>query len=598
MNKIKLLPENLISQIAAGEVIEKPSSIVKELVENSIDAGSTKVEVAISNNCRNIRVSDNGHGIGKEDVTLAFSRHATSKLSSEKDLWTISTLGFRGEALASIISVSKVECLTRTAEAANGIRVECENSNIVVTETGCAVGTIMEVKELFYNVPARMKFLKKPQTEFAAILEILQGIAISNPAVSIVLLNKGTVALKTSGVNDLSVVISEIYSKELISELKEIYKEDNEVGLVIQGFSSNPDFTRSNKKAIYTFVNGRIIKCPVLLKAVDTSYKDLIPSGRYPFVVLNLNIPTNEIDINVHPAKREVRYSNPNQIFNFVHSSIKLALEDGFGLYKGIQNVKQEEAQEEILETSLFKEESSAFSKNPSYNSTFSSNKLVDFKQMKAQIDKSQDFYSPLPVQSKIDLLVEEPSCEPIIKPKIIGQYFNTYILIETEEGLQIVDQHIAHERTIYEKLKSSKTFDSQLVLISSSITLEPEQFILFEENKGLLSKYGYEFEFVEDSSLIIKQLPQVLAKCVHEQLIGDIIEALESDIEHIENKILITTACHSAVKAGEKLSLWQMEELIIEWKKSSFPKTCPHGRVISHIIPLKEVARFFGRSE
>ncbi|HBH18072.1 MAG TPA: DNA mismatch repair endonuclease MutL, partial [Cyanobacteria bacterium UBA9579] len=304
MKRIKLLPENLINQIAAGEVIERPASIVKELVENSIDAGATRVEIEISNECRNIRVADNGSGIHKDDVALAFSRHATSKLQQENDLWTISTLGFRGEALASIISIAKVSCLTRTADSPVGVKVDCENSEITITETGCAIGTTMEVKELFYNVPARRKFLKKAQTELASIIEVVQSIAISYPEVSIHLIHKGRTSLKTTGSKDMATVISEIYSKELLDELVEVYKDDTEYKLEVKGFTSNPNFTRSNKKAIYVFVNGRTVKCPILSKAIDTAYKGLIPSDKYPFAILDLIIPAGEVDVNVHPAKR------------------------------------------------------------------------------------------------------------------------------------------------------------------------------------------------------------------------------------------------------------------------------------------------------
>ncbi|MFH0702586.1 MAG: DNA mismatch repair endonuclease MutL [bacterium] len=584
MKRIKLLPENLINQIAAGEVIERPSSIVKELLENSIDAGATKIEIEVFNNCRNIRVADNGYGIHKDDAILAFSRHATSKLTTKKDLWSISTLGFRGEALASIISVAKVVCLTRTSDDLTGIRIECENSKITSAETGCAIGTVMEIKDLFYNVPARMKFLKKNQTELANIAEIVQGIAISYPGISFHLIHKDNTTLKTSGSKDLAVTISEIYSKELIKELIEVYKEDTEFNLKVKGFTSSPDFTKSNKKAIYLSINGRIIKCPILFKAIDNAYKDTIPAGRFPFVVLDLTMDAQEIDVNVHPSKKEVRYSNPNQIFNFVQSSIKFAFE-----FNGQSYFLQKPVAEEIFqdfENLNNLSEPVVFSKNSQPQEL-----------SKEKIKNSIEFYSPPPVQTKIQF---SPSENKIIidKPKIVGQLFNTYILVENSQELNIIDQHILHERIIYEKLKLTRDFASQLLLISDVIELEPSQLSLLEENKEILSKFGYEFDKAGNKGIIFKQIPQILVNKEPEKIINEILEALEGSLEHIENKILITTACHAAVKAGERLSVWQMEELIIEWQNYNCPKTCPHGRKIVHSLPSKEIANYLGRVE
>lgn len=583
MKRIKLLPNNLINQIAAGEVIERPASIVKELLENSIDAGATRIEIEINNDCRNIRVADNGNGIHKDDVALAFSRHATSKIQDESDLWGISTLGFRGEALASIISVAKVICITRTPEVETGIKAECQNSEIKITNTGCAIGTTMEIKDLFYNVPARAKFMKKSQTELAYIIETVQGIAISYPEVAINVINKGHSSLKTTGSGDLATVISEIYSKELIRELSEVNFSDSGFGLEIKGYASNPDFTRSNKKAVYLFINGRTVRCPILSKAVDTAYKDLIPSGRYPFAVLDLKIPAGEVDVNVHPAKREVRYTNPNQIFNFTFSAVKSALE--VKLFSS--SASFEPRQEGSYATAT------PIAPKSSYQPLSSK---IDFSRFKEQtVERSIDFYAPQK-QEKIeftDFAIEEK----IEKPQIIGQFLNTYILIEHSDGLQMIDQHIAHERINYEKLKAQKDVASQLVLASPSIELEPTKVSLIEENLETLAKFGYEFEIIDEKHIALKQIPQIIAKRSPESVVFELIEALEnSSIESIEDEILITTACHASVKANEKLSIWQMDELITEWQKTKQPWTCPHGRVISKILPVKEIANFFSR--
>ena len=326
MARIKQLSKHLINQIAAGEVIERPASVVKELVENSIDAGASKVSIEISNECRDIRVADNGCGIHPDDIMLAFSKHATSKIQTDEDLFAINTLGFRGEALSSIISISKVTCITRTKDFETGTKVKCENSEVKQVETGCAVGTIMEIKDLFYNIPARLKFLKSPNTEFSYIQELIQSLAIAHPEVAIELKKNGKTTVKTSGQNILLQTIKEVYSQEVTENLKEVLKTDQIEGFKISGYVSTPDYTRSSKKSYHMYINSRSVKCPVFQKAIDLAYKNLIANGKYPFIVLNLEIPPSEVDVNVHPTKKEVRYKNTNQIFNFIYTSIQAGL--------------------------------------------------------------------------------------------------------------------------------------------------------------------------------------------------------------------------------------------------------------------------------
>ena len=628
MKRIKLLPENMINQIAAGEVIERPASVVKELVENSIDAGAKKVEIEISNGSRDIRVADNGYGIHKDDLILAFSRHATSKIKNQNDLWAINTLGFRGEALASIISVAKVTCITRTAEDSHGLKADCQNSEVKISETGCAVGTIMDVKDLFYNIPARLKFLKQQQTELANITETLQNIAIAHPEVAINLIHKKHSIIKTTGSSDLAIVIGEIYSKDIIKELSAVSFEDNQFDLKINGYISNPDFTRSNKKAVYIFVNGRTVKCSIISKAIDTALKDLIPSGKYPFATLNITMPAIEIDVNVHPAKREIKYTKPNLIFNFVYSAIKSALEGKQSL-NGLKIVHQE-LQENYQIDSLTSQHLDSEVIQPQMSDHFSNNdsKVIDFSRF-ADLRDDEITEISIPVkntevyQNKIELRHENNEKINVQKPKIIGQLNNTYILIESEEGLQVIDQHIAHERYLYEKLKDNKTQNSQLLLTSEVIEPDTEQVLMLQDNTELLSKYGFELEFVpfepisktlSDNAIAmqapvdtktqvnlnfgvrLKRIPQMLADKNPEKIIFDLVESVQTNAENIENEILERIACRAAVKAGEKLSFWQMEELIINWIGTKFNKTCPHGRKISHIIPMKEIAKFFGR--
>ena len=580
MGKIKQLDRNLINQIAAGEVIDRPSAVVKELVENSIDAGATKIEVEITNECRNIRVADNGSGISADDIELAFAPHATSKITAQEDLWNISTLGFRGEALASIISVAKVTCTSRTADNEVGTKVECKNSGIKTTQTGCAIGTIMNVQDLFYNTPVRLKFLKSDRSEYSNIIEMLQNIAISHPEISITLKNQKTTSLKTSGSGDLKMVLMEIYSDDLIGQLKEIHKTDTLSNLKITGYASLPDFTRSNKKAIYLFVNGRVVKCPVLLKAVSFAYEELIPRGKHPFVAINLDLPKDELDVNVHPTKREIRYQNGNQVFNFVHSAIKQSIE------------------------SARRTDERAFA--PTYTSSeayMQDDEKIDFASFKEQVSYTPKFYKPLEAQlvQKLPEIQQEFMLEQNHIPndyRIIGQFKNTYILVETKDGLQIIDQHIAHERFLYEELLEQKEITSQLILVASPIKLEPSEIALLEEKQEIIEKYGYKMEFQNTDEAIFRKLPQIVANKNHKEIMEDLLQALEGSIEKIGNKILISMACHGAIKANEALSFYQMDDLLKKWLKTKNSTTCPHGRIIAHTLDGNTIAGFFGRSK
>lgn len=596
MSKIKQLSKNLINQIAAGEVIERPASIVKELVENSIDAGAKRVEIEISNECRDIRIADNGSGINKDDVALAFTRHATSKIETQDDLWNINTLGFRGEALASIISVSKLTCTSRTKDESTGIRVDCSNSEFRTSEAGCAVGTIMDVKDLFYNTPVRKKFLKKESTEFSYIQELVQSIAVSNPNVSIILNNKGKNVLKTSGSGDLATTITEIYTNDLISQLVDVDKSDTRSGFNISGFVSTPQFTRSNKKAIYTFINGRIVKCPIFLKSVDMAYKYLISSDKHPFVVLNLTLPPNFVDVNVHPSKREVRYENPNQIFNFIQYAVKSSID---GQKQNFQGVAVED-EEETFERESHQQFNNRpqFAQNNSYPQTTTTSDFTRFKEAAAS---SVNLYAPQKtfepqqeIVSQQRFEINNTSADVENKERIIGQIYDTYILIEKPDGLEVIDQHIAHERTIYEDLKTQKTVASQLLFTSNPIDLEPQQLSKLEESKEILTKYGFDYS-VSENSITLKQIPQVLVNKEPEKAVQEILEHIDN-ISDLENRILISTSCRAAIKAGDKLSIWQMEEIIKNWRKSPYNLTCPHGRRISYTIPKGEIASFFGR--
>ncbi len=588
MARIKQLSVNLINQIAAGEVIERPASVVKELVENSIDAGSSKIEIAVSNDCRNIRIADNGSGIHPDDIQLAFTKHATSKLSDENGLFNITTLGFRGEALASIISVAKVTCTTRTVDFDYGTKVEASDSVVKSSKVGCAIGTIMEVNDLFYNQPARLKFLKSPKTEFAYIQEYVNSLSLSHPEISFNLKNNNTDVINAPKCSNLLSRISDIYSPSVINELREVNKSDSFSHIKISGFVSLPSYTRSSKKSVYTFVNSRMVKCSVISKAIDIAYKNMLPSNRYPFVVINLEINPQDIDVNAHPTKREIRYKNPNQIFSFVQSAVAYAL---------------------------------SANKINSDNNTPLNDNLVPFQKPKmpefGMFDESHIPIEPVsppkissvsveknkkPLefeQSNMELKFDTPSVMKQIN--VIGQLKNTFILVENDDNLEIIDQHIADERYIYEKLKSSKEIASQLLIVSDVLDVEPSDCELLINAKQNLLKFGYQIEKISDTQVIFKKIPQLLSHIKPKDILSELLVNLknspDTDIDTLEEKILITTSCKAAIKAGDKLTLWQMEEIVKKLRKTKNPYTCPHGRPISHFLPIKEIASFFDRN-
>ena len=581
MARIKQLSKHLINQIAAGEVIERPASVVKELTENSIDAGATRLSIEITNDCRDIRVADNGSGIHPDDILLAFSKHATSKLQNDEDLFDIHTLGFRGEALASIISISKLTCITRTKDFETGTKVKCENSEVKQVETGCAVGTIMEIKDLFYNVPVRLKFLRNPNTEFSYIQEIVQSLALVNTKVAFELKRNGKTVLKTTGQGDLAQTIKEVYSSEVVENLKPVLKTDELSGLKISGMVSKPDFTRSSKKNYHLYINSRSVKCQVIQKAIDMVYKTLIANGKYPFVVLNLEIPTHDVDVNVHPTKKEVRYKNTNQIFNFVRTSV----EGGLANYIEQEFKPIPQIDEKIVE---FKPVQQEIRIDQDDDTMYVSDNLM--QKLQEQITHSE------PVVEQQSIILQTEYKEPEPEENIIGQYKNTYILIEKEDGLEIVDQHIAEERYIYEKLKSEKEVASQILFVSDVVSVEPSDIAVIRENLDKFERFGYGIEIINDTELIFRKVPMMIAKVNPKDIIADILENIEGDLDRLEEKILITTSCKASVKAGQKLSIWQMQEIIKKWRTTKMPYTCPHGRPISHIINHKELAGFFQR--
>ena len=419
----------------------------------------------------------------------------------------------------------------------------------------------------------------------------MQSIALVHPHISFELKFDGKTIFKTTAQNEQLETIKEIFSKEVSSSLKTVLRTDKLSGLKISGFVSSPDFTRSSKKDYYLYVNNRLVKCPAFQKAVDMVYKNLIGNSRYPFVVLNLEIPPSDVDVNVHPTKKEVRYKNPNQIFNFIYTSVDAALKSIKETSMEISTSENKTTSKEVLEDT----DTIYVSPNASIADIFT--RKEEDSTPNYIFTKPKESTKVIPIKQDIQTkFIKEP--EFVKSDIIIGQYAKTYILIEKENGLEIVDQHIADERYIYEKLKKSKNIDCQLLFISDVLEVSATDRALLESNKDKLAKFGYEIDFTSDTELIFRKVPQLLSKVSPKEILADILENMHGDLDNIEEQILITTSCKAAVKANTYLNQYQMEEIIKNWRTTEHPETCPHGRPVAKFFEHKELAKFFQRNK
>ncbi|MBP9093578.1 DNA mismatch repair endonuclease MutL [bacterium] len=686
MPKVLVLPDHIASQIAAGEVVERPASVVKELVENSLDAGASEIEISVSQDCRDIRIADNGSGMDPDDAVLAFQRHATSKLRSADDLWTLNTLGFRGEAIPSIASISKFTCYTRTQQAEVGTRVETADGQLKAVEVGCAPGTVMEIQELFYNTPARLKFMKKAATEFGNIEEIVQSLAISYPDVAFILLNNGNTALRTSGSGDLARTIVEagfFTGKERLVEVSHGYEIDEiTVGskaVRIKGYLAKPTHFRGDRKGILTIVNGRAVRCPLTYKALDYAFSDLIPRGRYPLAVVQLEIDPGQVDVNIHPTKKELNYTHGNDIYLTIQRALGRALreesiaraeqaraehdklvaeeQNSAGSYDAqphsAQHIGQEFAQQRSHEAArisqpatkveqinfrdnLSYQASADYAVPPSYSAGNTSHESQD-----SYVDHTPSYapvYAPTTTaqrQQELDREIERELFDytPASKPeageiflsdsvhessadssfhsgselfelpsdwRIIGYLRNTYIMVETSNGLEIIEQHIAHERTLYERLLASQTTagriseNSQKLIVSAPLALSPEQLETLRLSQSALEKLGFAFVFEEDNASV-SELPLELARVNYVPVIQKLIDDLATvDATNMELEATKSIACQSAIKNGMALSHRDILKLLSDWLKTERNDTCPHGRPVRLKFSMDELFQMF----
>ncbi len=643
MPKINVLPKEVYSLIAAGEVVERPMSIVKEMIENSIDAGAKHITVEIKNGGTTyIRITDDGCGIAGEDVKKVFISHATSKISTGSDLDSIATLGFRGEAMASIAAVAKVELLTKAENEETGVRYEIAGGEeLDFSDAGCPQGTTVVVRDIFFNVPARMKFLKKDVTEGNSVQGIVERIAISNPDISFRFIREGRQAMITAGNGDLKSTIYSVYGSELSETLVPV--QYNYEGMRLTGYVSRPHQSRKSRAMQFFFINGRLVDSRLAKAALEQAYKNLIMVGRFPACVLNIEMDTKLVDVNVHPAKIEVRFVNEKPIFDLIYYGVKTAVEQQDTVKEGklsdnsISSVYGNQIKTNSSKIDFFKKEekpnqlkfSSASPKTWSLASPKAQlrRETSEEENIKKDIKEESVFDKPIeakekaeikteqieipvqnnafsentqPVTEEIDssVIVDEKDDAPVFR--VVGEAFRTYIIVEIENDLYYIDKHAAHERMNFEKLKAESNISSQLLLMPVAVKLSAEEYSVITDNIPLLSKCGFEVEDFGNLSVIVRETPSMLDGSDIKDLILEIAEKLlrhKTDIEPDKmDWIFHSTACRSAVKGGDYTSEKE-RELFVE-KLLSMPdiRYCPHGRPVMIKISRYELEKQFGR--
>jgi len=589
---IKVLPKNIAEKIAAGEVVERPSSVVKELVENSIDAKATKIDIEIKDGgISYIRVSDNGCGMNKEDAKTAFLRHATSKISSEEDLENISTMGFRGEALYAISAISEVELRTKEKAADKGVLLEVKGGiEGEAIEASMSDGTSMTVQNLFYNTPARMKFLKKNGTEGGYIEDLLKRLALANPKLAFKFTSDGKQKWATNGNGDLIQVIYAVYGSDMARNCEKIDYIFEDVK--VSGVMGNRETHRSNRNFQTVFVNGRYVKSPIVSSAVEEAHKSHIMVGKYPFFVLDIEVPNSEVDVNVHPAKTQVKFSNEEKIYKAVYWATKQAFE---------------ETNDEQVTTNNYGEISASrnFSSydvvNPlSLTSNFNKGIKLEQNAMPAALQEEFIIHNDVINKGSVERTQFAPTTVTKDEYKIIGQAFGTYIIIEKDDKMVIVDQHAAHERKIYEKLCEEEKLNSQPLLEGVQIVLSNVEMQIALENIAEFAKLGFEIDQLNDNTVVVRTTPTQIMDGELKNVVVEIIGKMGSGAQEMKPDVrldaLHTIACKSAIKGNRRLSDWEMRE-VIDWVLTQNDnQTCPHGRPLIVNFSKYEIEKMFKR--
>lgn len=610
MAKINILNQEISSKIAAGEVVDRPVSVVKELVENSIDAGSTAITVEIKGGGISfVRVTDNGCGIDEDDVVVAFERHATSKIFSEKDLDRIETLGFRGEALASIAAVSQVELITKTKENITGSLVEI-NGGVVAKkeEIGCPNGTTIVVKNLFFNTPARLKFLKKESTETGLVSDLIERLALTHPEISLKLINNGQTVVHTPGNGDALTTVVSVFGRDISKGMIQVAHEEE--GIKISGFVGKPEISRSNRNYQCIFINRRYIKNKTITSALEMAYKTMLTVNKYPVSVLYIDIDPSFVDVNVHPAKMEVRFNNEELIYNLVLSAVSSALKNDV-LIPQIILSKQETPDYELEQAnkaveklqSMFKPEIIKETKE-AYNIPVRESKPNMTHKELPQTKSAKLEETRIEVEQQTALKELEQSEIRITQNyKIIGQIFSTYIIIEMKEKMFVIDQHAAHERLKYKGLlKKHETTGglSQSLIDPIVAEVSNSEFKKIEENIDTINDMGFEIEPFGDNTYLLRSVPYVLGENYAKEFFYEVVDRLAktkiNNVLDFREELLYSMACKAAVKANRTLSGSEMQKLVEDVLNMDDAFTCPHGRPIIISISKYELEKMFKR--
>lgn len=595
MNVIKLLPDELINQIAAGEVIERPASVLKEVLENCVDAGATEIDIHLmQGGLKLIRVTDNGAGISKEDLPYALTRHATSKISNQDDLQKIVSLGFRGEALASIASVSRLSLTSFQVGNQHAWEIQAEGSQTIALQPAAgSLGTSLEVRDLFFNIPARRKFLKSESTEFAHCEAIFQRIALSNPTITFNLYHNGKLRSHLASA-DFPERIKQLLGQEFRQTALFITEEAADIQL--QGLISRPTFSRTTREMQYFFVNGRFVKDKLLNHAIREAYRDVLHLDRHPAYVIYLHINPDNVDVNVHPTKIEVRFRDSRAVHQFIFHAIHKALANGH-TESSEANLPDSTHHIGVVTRSIKK-----------VPLTYSQNRQVNLPLQSAA--QPSVFYQTLlgekshEIIAAPDLTIQSESHASNFLGYALGQLLGIYILAQSTQGLIIVDMHAAHERIVYEKLKQAldqQALPTQSLLIPHLLQTDALDITTVEESALLLNQLGFEISVTSPTTLAIRTMPSILKNADISKLISELLEDIRSYgssqlLTGNRNEILATMACHSAIRANELLTIEEMNVLLREMEKTERSDQCNHGRPTWLALSLEQIDKLFMR--
>ncbi len=580
--KIEILPESVSQTIAAGEVVERPASVVKELMENAIDAGSSEITVELkSGGLRLIRVIDDGEGMDREDVPLSLQRYATSKVKKAEDIYAIRTLGFRGEALPSIAQVSKMTLLTRTPDSLSGTKLICEGGEIKdISEAGCPTGTEVEVSDLFYNIPVKRKFLKSIRSELRYALSHFVRLSLSYPNVSFKLVHDGRTLHEYPKTESLLVRVEGIFGKEIYRHLQPVAFEEGDIR--ISGFASLPSFSKRNAEGIYFYVNQRFIKDRMIYRAILDGYHHILPNNQFPVVILFITLPPSAVDVNVHPTKAEVKFKEPERVYQDVLAAIRGLLEAEEDRFQSQQKASADGREWVFREVA---------------HHSFPGQDTLSLAPPLTPRKTEQDFVVREGQEAQWDAEKKWPYL-------VHGQIQGTYILCERDGNLIFIDQHAAHERILFEKFRGeyeSKPTISEKLLLPILIELSVEESCVLESAEEAFRRIGFEIESVGEKLFAIRSVPSFIDQKDPKEIVRRILDELsfserKGTGEEALHTILITLACHSAVRGNFILKREEMERLVEDLADYHPASTCPHGRPIFFVIPLDELKKQFKR--